>query len=117
MTGGRIDENYVTAKYDYQSQGSHELDIKKGERLQLLDDSKQWWRVVNKVGNSGYVPSNYVKREKTSIFDRYALIRPNNKMCFRYRPVPRKTDRAPKLFFTLFSHFSAFYPNKLNIRG
>ena len=61
---------FVSAKYDYVAQGSQELDLKKGERLQLLDDSKHWWRVQNQHGCSGYVPSNYVKREKPSIFDR-----------------------------------------------
>lgn len=60
---------YVVAKYDYTAQGSQELDIKKNERLLLIDDSKHWWKVQNGRKVSGYVPSNYVKREKPSIFD------------------------------------------------
>ncbi|CAG0884005.1 unnamed protein product [Darwinula stevensoni] len=63
------EESYVIAKYDYVAQGSQELDAKKNERLLLLDDSKHWWRVQNARGQNGYVPSNYVKREKPSIFD------------------------------------------------
>lgn len=59
----------VIAKYDYTAQGSQELDIKKNERLVLLDDSKHWWKVLNSKNISGFVPSNYVKREKPSIFD------------------------------------------------
>lgn len=35
----------------------------------LLDDSKHWWRVQNARGHGGYVPSNYVKKEKPSLFD------------------------------------------------
>ena len=65
-----MDDTWVVAKYDYQAQGSHELDLRKNERLQLLDDSKHWWRVMNQNNQSGYVPSNYVKKEKPSIFDR-----------------------------------------------
>ncbi|UYV65052.1 NCK2 [Cordylochernes scorpioides] len=63
------EEIYVVAKYDYAAQGAQELDIKKNERLILLDDSKHWWKVQNSKNQSGFVPSNYVKREKPSIFD------------------------------------------------
>ncbi|XP_076343991.1 SH2/SH3 adapter protein dreadlocks-like [Tachypleus tridentatus] len=67
--GKSFEEVYVIAKYDYTAQGSQELDIKKGERLLLLDDSKHWWKVCNSKNQFGFVPSNYVKREKPSIFD------------------------------------------------
>lgn len=60
---------YVVAKYDYAAQGTQELDLRKNERYMLLDDSKHWWRVQNSRNQSGYVPSNYVKREKPSLFD------------------------------------------------
>ncbi|XP_022257136.1 cytoplasmic protein NCK2-like isoform X2 [Limulus polyphemus] len=62
---------YVIAKYDYQAQASQELDIRKSERLLLVDDSKHWWKVSNCKNQSGFVPSNFVKREKTSIFDSF----------------------------------------------
>ena len=48
-----------------------ELDLKRNKRLLLLDDSKHWWKVQDQQGHTGYVPSNYVRREKSSIFDRY----------------------------------------------
>lgn len=62
-------EPYVIAKYDYDSQGPQELSIRKGDRLLLLDDSRHWWRVLNSDSLTGFVPSNYVKREKQSLFD------------------------------------------------
>lgn len=34
-----------------------------------MDDSKHWWKVLNSKNQSGFVPSNYVKKEKPSIFD------------------------------------------------
>lgn len=58
---------YVVAKYDYAAQGAQELDLRKNERYLLLDDSKHWWRVQNSHNQSGYVPSNYVKKEKKSV--------------------------------------------------
>ncbi|XP_014253297.1 cytoplasmic protein NCK1 isoform X2 [Cimex lectularius] len=60
---------YVVAKYDYAALGPEELDLRKNERYLLLDDSKHWWRVQNSRNNSGYVPSNYVKKEKHSLID------------------------------------------------
>ncbi|KAK7869144.1 hypothetical protein R5R35_006606 [Gryllus longicercus] len=60
---------YVVAKYDYTAQGAQELDLRKNERYLLLDDSKHWWRVQNARNQAGYVPSNYVKKEKPSLFD------------------------------------------------
>jgi len=61
------DDVYVIAKYDYNGQDRQELRIKKHERLILLDDSKQWWKVENSQHQSGFVPSNYVKKCKPSI--------------------------------------------------
>lgn len=63
------DEIYVIAKYDYKAQGPQELDMRKHERLLLLDDSRHWWKVQNNKGHNGFVPSNYVKREKPSLLD------------------------------------------------
>ena len=59
----------MVAKYDYTAAGPQELDLKKNERLVLLDDSMHWWKVLNSKQQSGFVPSNFVKKEKPSIFD------------------------------------------------
>ncbi|XP_050390002.2 cytoplasmic protein NCK2 [Patella vulgata] len=58
------EEVVVVAKYDYKAENTQELNIKKNERLILLDDSKDWWKVQNADNKSGFVPSNYVKRGK-----------------------------------------------------
>jgi len=68
-TGSQDDQVFLVAKYDYSAQGSQELDLKKNEKLILLDDTKHWWKVLNSKNQSGFVPSNYVKKEKPSIFD------------------------------------------------
>ncbi|XP_028832772.1 cytoplasmic protein NCK1-like isoform X2 [Denticeps clupeoides] len=56
------EEVIVVAKFDYLAQQEQELDIKKNERLWLLDDSKSWWHVRNATNQTGFVPSNYVER-------------------------------------------------------
>jgi hypothetical protein len=57
----------LVAKYDYKAQDELELSLTKNERLILLDDAKQWWKVQNSHGNSGFVPSNFVKRVRPSL--------------------------------------------------
>ncbi|KAL1021884.1 hypothetical protein UPYG_G00019290 [Umbra pygmaea] len=59
------EEVIVIAKWDYSAQQDQELDIRKNERLWLLDDSKTWWRVRNASNRTGYVPSNYVERKNS----------------------------------------------------
>uniref|UniRef100_A0A8C9CSR6 SH3 domain-containing protein n=1 Tax=Phocoena sinus TaxID=42100 RepID=A0A8C9CSR6_PHOSS len=59
-------EVVVVAKFDYVAQQEQELDIKKNERLWLLDDSKSWWRVQNSMDKMGFVPSNYVERKNSA---------------------------------------------------
>jgi len=58
------DYEKVQAKYDYQAaeNASQELSMSRGDVLTLLDDSKTWWKVKNKSGRVGYVPSNYIVR-------------------------------------------------------
>jgi len=67
--GSGEEAQFVFAKYDYTAQGNQELDMRRNERLLLIDDSKHWWRVQNSRNQTGYVPSNYVRKEKPSIFD------------------------------------------------
>ncbi|KAL5005400.1 hypothetical protein ScPMuIL_018856 [Solemya velum] len=62
------EEVVVIAKYDYRAENSQELDIKKNEKLVLIDDSRDWWKVQNARNKSGFVPSNYVRRPKPSFF-------------------------------------------------
>uniref|UniRef100_A0A1A8J268 Cytoplasmic protein n=1 Tax=Nothobranchius kuhntae TaxID=321403 RepID=A0A1A8J268_NOTKU len=59
------EEVIVVAKWDYTAQQDQELDIRKNERLFLIDDSKTWWRVRNTANQMGYVPSNYVERKNS----------------------------------------------------
>jgi hypothetical protein len=62
------EEVCVIAKYDYTAAEDTELDLRKNEKLVVLDRSGNWWRVQNQLGRSGYVPSNFLKTYKPSIF-------------------------------------------------
>jgi len=62
------EEVNVIAKYDYTAAEDRELDLRKNEKLTVLDRTGNWWRVQNQSGCSGYVPSNYLKTYKPSIF-------------------------------------------------
>ena len=41
-----------------------DLTLTKGEEYEVLDDSQDhWWQVRNKLGEEGFIPSNYVKEK------------------------------------------------------
>ncbi|XP_077081996.1 epidermal growth factor receptor kinase substrate 8-like protein 3 [Siphateles boraxobius] len=53
--------SYMRAVFDFSARNARELTISKGEELQLLDMSKQWWKVKNQRGEVGYVPNNMLQ--------------------------------------------------------
>lgn len=57
------------ALYDYEARTNEDLSFKKGEVLDLVDDSQgDWWlaRVVTQDGVSqGYIPSNFLAKAKS----------------------------------------------------
>lgn len=52
---------YMQVMYDFSSRNQRELTIAKGETVELLDKSKQWWKVRNAQGEEGYVPNNVLQ--------------------------------------------------------
>lgn len=55
--------SYLRAKFDFMARNDRELTVSKGEELQLLDMSKQWWKVKNQAGRVGYVPNNMLQSQ------------------------------------------------------
>ena len=53
-----------------QASSLEELSVHRGEKLEVLDDSRNWWKVKNRFGATGYVASNMlevlVKRQKNA---------------------------------------------------
>ncbi|GFO42236.1 cytoplasmic protein nck2 [Plakobranchus ocellatus] len=69
--GQQQEPTQLVAKYEYRAENSQELTMRKGERLLLVDDSKDWWKVRSpESGKEGFVPSNFVKiaKPKASLF-------------------------------------------------
>ena len=55
-------ERRVVAKYNYEKQRDDELELVKGNRVVVLEESEdKWWRGRNlETGEDGWFPSNYV---------------------------------------------------------
>ncbi|XP_068590103.1 epidermal growth factor receptor kinase substrate 8a isoform X2 [Cebidichthys violaceus] len=63
--GSRIQPKlFAKSKYDFVARNNTELSVLKDEVVEVLDDRKQWWKVGNGVGASGYVPNNILEISK-----------------------------------------------------
>uniref|UniRef100_A0A8C2XFZ6 EPS8 signaling adaptor L3a n=1 Tax=Cyclopterus lumpus TaxID=8103 RepID=A0A8C2XFZ6_CYCLU len=51
----------IHVTYDFISRNNRELTVRKGEIVELLDMSKQWWKVRNSRGEEGFVPNNVLE--------------------------------------------------------
>ncbi|XP_061583075.1 epidermal growth factor receptor kinase substrate 8-like protein 3 isoform X2 [Cololabis saira] len=61
----------LRVKYDFIARNHRELSIMKGEIVELLDKSKQWWKVKNSNGEEGYVPNNVLGADDESSVEKY----------------------------------------------
>ncbi|XP_042358861.1 epidermal growth factor receptor kinase substrate 8-like protein 3 [Plectropomus leopardus] len=52
---------HMRVMYDFISRNHRELTVRKGEIVELLDKSKQWWKVRNSGGEEGFVPNNVLE--------------------------------------------------------
>ncbi|XP_011472936.1 epidermal growth factor receptor kinase substrate 8-like protein 3 isoform X2 [Oryzias latipes] len=65
----------LRVKVDFISRNSRELTVRRGEMVELLDKSKQWWKVRNSRGEEGYVPNNVLEDEDEQPYEQ-ALVSP-----------------------------------------
>ncbi|XP_035237731.1 epidermal growth factor receptor kinase substrate 8-like protein 3b [Anguilla anguilla] len=47
--------------YDFMARNHQELSVMKGDVVQVLDQSRQWWKVQNRRGEKGHVPQNVLE--------------------------------------------------------
>ncbi|XP_034487277.1 epidermal growth factor receptor kinase substrate 8 [Drosophila innubila] len=48
--------NIAEVVFNKQATNDKELNVTKGEYLEIIDDSRNWWKARNSYGNIGYVP-------------------------------------------------------------
>ncbi|XP_078128813.1 epidermal growth factor receptor kinase substrate 8a isoform X2 [Sander vitreus] len=61
----RVQSNlFAKSKYDFVARNNTELSVLKDEVVEVVDDRKQWWKVRNGCGASGYVPNNILEITK-----------------------------------------------------
>ncbi|KAG9269489.1 src-like-adapter 2 isoform X1 [Astyanax mexicanus] len=61
----------VVALYDYPSGGPSEYSIRVGERLNVLSDEGEWWKVSSSsTGRESYIPSNYTAK----VYNRWQFV-------------------------------------------
>ncbi|KAJ1366452.1 Tyrosine protein-kinase src-2 [Parelaphostrongylus tenuis] len=58
---------YFVALFDYDARTDDDLSFKKNEVLEILNDMQgDWWFARHRAsGKTGYIPSNYVAKEKS----------------------------------------------------
>ncbi|XP_017352123.2 epidermal growth factor receptor kinase substrate 8-like protein 3 isoform X2 [Ictalurus punctatus] len=47
--------------YDFRARNDRELSVRKGEMVEILDMSKQWWKVRNDCSEEGFIPNNVLR--------------------------------------------------------
>ncbi|XP_072553112.1 src-like-adapter 2 isoform X2 [Salminus brasiliensis] len=61
----------VVALYDYPSGGPAEYSVRVGERLNVLSDEGEWWKVCSSAsGNESYIPSSYTAK----VYNRWQFV-------------------------------------------
>ncbi|TTD62574.1 Epidermal growth factor receptor kinase substrate 8 [Bagarius yarrelli] len=82
--------SFAKSKYDFTARNNTELSVLKDEVLEVLDDRKQWWKVRNSAGLTGYVPNNIL--EITNAGD----LNGRGEPVYSHTIQKQSTDYAPK---------------------
>lgn len=66
-TASQNNSKIFVALYDYDARTDEDLSFKKGEHLEILNDTQgDWWFALSKATKlQGYIPSNYVAKLKS----------------------------------------------------
>lgn len=67
LPGPSIGAKIFVALYDYDARTDEDLSFRKGEHLEILNDTQgDWWLARSKATKQeGYIPSNYVAKLKS----------------------------------------------------
>ncbi|CAN9499376.1 unnamed protein product [Ophioblennius macclurei] len=56
--GAPQSRKYAKIRYHFVARNANELSVLQDEVLEVIEDDKQWWKLRNRSGQSGYVPFN-----------------------------------------------------------
>uniref|UniRef100_A0A8C6YJ95 EGFR pathway substrate 8, signaling adaptor n=1 Tax=Naja naja TaxID=35670 RepID=A0A8C6YJ95_NAJNA len=91
-------KKYAKTKYDFVGRNQSELSVLKDDILEILDDRKQWWKVQNANGLTGFVPNNILEplRSPESVCTEPAYTQAIQKQRTEFAPKqPDPTPAAP----------------------
>ncbi|XP_062843067.1 epidermal growth factor receptor kinase substrate 8 isoform X2 [Trichomycterus rosablanca] len=57
-TGEEAAVSVMKVLHDFRARNERELSVRRGELMEILDMSKQWWKVRNGLGEEGFIPNN-----------------------------------------------------------
>uniref|UniRef100_A0A0A1XAD1 Epidermal growth factor receptor kinase substrate 8-like protein 2 n=1 Tax=Zeugodacus cucurbitae TaxID=28588 RepID=A0A0A1XAD1_ZEUCU len=59
--------------YNNKANNDKELNVTIGEYLEVIDDTRNWWKVRNSAGNVGYVPHTVLKAHNFEVHSNYSM--------------------------------------------
>uniref|UniRef100_A0A8B9PH82 Epidermal growth factor receptor kinase substrate 8-like protein 2 n=1 Tax=Apteryx owenii TaxID=8824 RepID=A0A8B9PH82_APTOW len=77
-------KRYAKIRYDFTARNANELSVLKDEILEVLEDNKQWWKLLNRSGQAGYVPYNILDVVKLEDPRGYGPSSPTHKLPASY---------------------------------
>ncbi|XP_013869104.1 epidermal growth factor receptor kinase substrate 8-like protein 2 [Austrofundulus limnaeus] len=58
LNGSPSSRKYAKIRYHFVARNANELSVLQDEVLEVIEDDKQWWKLRNRSGQTGYVPVN-----------------------------------------------------------
>nr|XP_060632625.1 epidermal growth factor receptor kinase substrate 8 isoform X3 [Anolis sagrei ordinatus] len=88
-------KKYAKTNYDFVGRNQSELSVLKDEILEILDDRKQWWKVQNANGVTGFVPNNILEPLRTQEPGAAEMPYTHTIQKQRMDFIPKQSDPAP----------------------